>query len=96
MKKNLFPGIGLAFFFVFLFGRFSGAAELPLVRIAHGVFNEKGAALWIGVEQDLFRRHGVEVQVVHIRSGPQTVAALASGDIQVAYTIAGSALSAAI
>ncbi len=96
MKKNLFPGIGLAFFFVFLIGGFSGAAELPLVRIAHGVFNEKGAALWIGVERDLFRRHGVEVQVVHIRSGPQTVAALASGDIQVAYTIAGSALSAAV
>src|SRR5574341_2132621 len=96
MKKNLFPVFGLALFFVFLFGRFSGAAELPLVRIAHGVFNEKVAALWIGVEQNLFRKHGVEVQVVHIRSGPQTIAALASGDIQVAYTIAGSALSAAV
>jgi ABC-type nitrate/sulfonate/bicarbonate transport system substrate-binding protein len=96
MKKNLFRVFALAFIFVFSFGRFSGAAELPFVRIAHGVFNEKGAALWIGVEQNLFRRHGVEVQVVHIRSGPQTVAALASGDIQVAYTIAGSALSAAV
>jgi ABC-type nitrate/sulfonate/bicarbonate transport system substrate-binding protein len=96
MKKNLFPVFALAFIFVFSFGRFSAAAELPFVRIAHGVFNEKGAALWIGVEQNLFRRHGVEVQVVHIRSGPQTVAALASGDIQVAYTIAGSALSAAV
>ena len=83
MNKNLFSIFGLAFFFVTVFGRFSGAAELPLVRIAHGVFNEKGAVLWIGVEQDLFRKHGVEVQVVHIRSGPQTMAALASGDIQV-------------
>ena len=96
MKKNLFPIFGLAFFFATVFCRLSGAAELPLVRIAHGVFNEKGAVLWIGVEQDLFRKHGVEVQVVHIRSGPQTMAALASGDIQVAYTIAGSALSAAV
>lgn len=96
IKRNLFPVFGLVFFFVFVLGRFSGGAELPLVRIAHGVFNEKVAALWIGVEQGLFRRHGVEVQVVHIRSGPQTVAALASGDIQVAYTIAGSALSAAV
>ncbi|MBI2229200.1 MAG: hypothetical protein HYU46_08885 [Deltaproteobacteria bacterium] len=51
MKKNLFPVLGLAFFFVYLFGRFSEAAELPLVRIAHGVFNEKVAALWIGVER---------------------------------------------
>ncbi len=96
MKKKLFAVFALAFSFSFLLGGFCGAAELPLVRMAHGVFNEKGAVLWIGVEQDLFRRHGVEVQVVHIRSGPQTVAALASGDIQVAYTIAGSALSAAV
>jgi ABC-type nitrate/sulfonate/bicarbonate transport system substrate-binding protein len=96
LKKNLFPVLSLAFSFVTLFGGLSGGADLPLVRIAHGVFNEKAAVLWIGVEQDLFRRQGVEVQVIHIRSGPQTMAALASGDIQVAYTIAGSALSAAV
>jgi ABC-type nitrate/sulfonate/bicarbonate transport system substrate-binding protein len=32
--------------------------------------------------------------VINIRSGPQTMAALASGDIQVAYTIPGSVVSA--
>ena len=71
------------------------AAELPLVRIAHGAFNEKVAALWIGVEQGFFRKHGVNVEVINIRSGPQTIAALAAGEIQMAYTIPGSVLSAA-
>jgi ABC-type nitrate/sulfonate/bicarbonate transport system substrate-binding protein len=71
------------------------AAELPLVRIAHGAFNEKVEALWIGVEQGFFRKHGVNVEVINIRSGPQTVAALASGEIQIAYTIPGTVLSAA-
>lgn len=71
------------------------AVELPLVRIAHGAFNEKIAALWIGVEQDLFRKQVVNVEVINIRSGPQTIAALSSGDIQIAYTIPGSVLSAA-
>ena len=71
------------------------AAELPLVRIAHGAFNEKIAALWIGVEQGLFRKQGVNVEVINIRSGPQTIAALASGEIQIAYTIPGTVLSAA-
>ena len=72
-----------------------GAAELPLVRIAHGAFSEKVVALWLGHEQGLFRKHGVNVEVINIRSGPQTMAALVSGDIQVAYTIPGSVVSAA-
>jgi ABC-type nitrate/sulfonate/bicarbonate transport system substrate-binding protein len=71
------------------------AAELPLVRIAHGAFSEKIAALWIGTEQGFFRKQGVNVEVINIRSGPQTIAALVSGDIQVAYTIPGSVVSAA-
>src|SRR5574341_61962 len=65
------------------------AAELPLVRIAHGAFNEKVAALWVAAEQGFYRKHGVNVEVVNIRSGPQTMAAIASGDIQIAYTIPG-------
>ena len=71
------------------------AAELPLVRIAHGAFSEKVVALWLGAEQGLYRKHGVNVEVINIRSGPQTMAALVSGDIQVAYTIPGSVVSAA-
>ena len=71
------------------------AAELPLVRIAHGAFNEKIAVLWVGAEQGLFRKHGVNVEVINIRNGPQTIAALAAGEIQIAYTIPGTVLSAA-
>ncbi len=71
------------------------AAELPLVRIAHGAFSDKIAALWVGAEQGLFRKHGVNIEVINIRSGPQTLAALASGDIQIAYTIPGTVVSAA-
>jgi ABC-type nitrate/sulfonate/bicarbonate transport system substrate-binding protein len=73
----------------------ANSAELPLVRIAHGAFSEKVGVLWIGVEQGFFRKHGVNVEVINIRSGPQTMAALVSGDIQVAYTIPGSVVSAA-
>ncbi|MBI4527592.1 MAG: ABC transporter substrate-binding protein [Deltaproteobacteria bacterium] len=81
--------------FLLLSGSHSQTAEPPRVRIAHGAFNEKVVALWIGVERGIFRKHGVEVEIVNIRSGPLTMSALASGDIQVAYTIPGSVLSAA-
>jgi NitT/TauT family transport system substrate-binding protein len=77
-----------------VFAQGSLAAELPLIRIAHGAYNEKIAAMWIGVEQGFFRKHGVNVEVINIRNGPQTIAAMSSGDIQIAYTIPGSVLSA--
>ena len=84
-----------AFFILLLRPCFVTAAELPLVRIAHGAFNEKVAALWVAAEQGFYRKHGVNVEVINIRTGPQTMAAIVSGDIQIAYTIPGSVLSAA-
>jgi ABC-type nitrate/sulfonate/bicarbonate transport system substrate-binding protein len=72
------------------------AAELPLMRVAHGAFNEKVLALWIGVERGFFSKYGVEVEVVDIRNGPLTIQALASDEVQVAYTVPSSVLSAAI
>jgi ABC-type nitrate/sulfonate/bicarbonate transport system substrate-binding protein len=95
-QKQKIPSFGLlALFFVTLLTAELHAAEPPLVRIAHGASSEKIAVMWIGAEQGLFRKHGVNIEVVAIRSGPQTMAALASGDIQVAYTIPGSVISAA-
>lgn len=98
---NRMPSLILRFVFLFSFllaftlPRLGRAAELPLVRIAHGAFSEKIAIMWLGAEQGIFRKHGVNVEVINIRSGPQTMAALASGDIQVAFTIPGSVVSAA-
>lgn len=71
------------------------AAELPRLRVAHGAFNEKVLALWIGVERGFFLKHGIDVEVVDIRNGPLTIQALASDEVQVAYTVPSSVLSAA-
>jgi NitT/TauT family transport system substrate-binding protein len=94
-KRWRCPAGAAILFLLLLFAPSALAAELPVVRIAHGAFNEKILALWIGVEQGFYRKHGVNVEVINIRSGPQTLAALASGDIQIGYTIPGTVLSAA-
>jgi ABC-type nitrate/sulfonate/bicarbonate transport system substrate-binding protein len=72
------------------------AADLPLLRVARGAFNEKILALWIGVERKFFQKHGVHVEVVDIRNGPLTIQALASAEVQVAYTVPSSVISASI
>jgi NitT/TauT family transport system substrate-binding protein len=94
-RRNLRAALAPSLLFLLMFRCVATAAELPPVRIAHGAFNEKVLALWIGAEYGFFRKHGVNVEVINIRSGPQTLAALASGDIHVAYTIPGTVLSAA-
>ena len=71
------------------------AADLPMLRVAHGAFNEKVLALWIAVERGLFHKYGVDVEVVDVRTGPSTIQALASDEVQVAYTVPSSVLSAA-
>lgn len=93
---RLFPRLAIVFVLLFLLASASRAGEsLPVVRLAHAAFNEKVAALWIGVEQGLFRKHGLDVRLIYIRTGPQTIAAMAGGEIDLIYTIPGSVLSAA-
>jgi len=94
-RKGVLRSVLFFSLFFCLLVRSVSAAELPLVRIAHGAFNEKVAALWVATEQGFYRKHGVNVEVINIRTGPQTMAAIVSGDIQIAYTIPGSVLSAA-
>ena len=75
---------------------FLRAVEVPQIRVAHGAFNEKVLALWIGVERGFFSKYGVGVEIVDIRNGPLTIQALASDEVQVAYTVPSSVLSAAV
>ena len=70
------------------------AAELAKVRIAHSAFNDKLAALWIGVDKGFFKKHRVDVEVLQIRSSSPTMAALASGELQMTYTNPGVVLGA--
>jgi NitT/TauT family transport system substrate-binding protein len=68
---------------------------LPLFRIANGTSGQTPAVLWIGVEQGFYRKHGVNVEVIFMRSGPLSVSALASGDVQMVFTPSTTVLNAA-
>jgi hypothetical protein len=100
MKRYLWPNCAsylLKFFLLYFLSCFSAqAAELPAVRITQAILNEKSLALWIGVEQGFFRKHGVSVEIIQTRTSTQTIAALASGEIQIAGTTPSVVLNAAL
>ena len=68
---------------------------VPLFRIAYGVTGENPAALWLGVEQGFYRKHGLNVEAIYMRNGPLSMAAMASGDVHMVFTSANNVLNAA-
>ncbi len=71
------------------------AQPLTNFRIANGTSGENPAALWVGVEQGIYRKHGLNLEVIYMRTGPLAVAALASGDVQTVLTSSNAVLNIA-
>jgi NitT/TauT family transport system substrate-binding protein len=59
------------------------AAQPPTkVMMTTGSFSEREAAMYVAMDQGFFRRYGLDLTFVHVRSGPVGMAALAGGDTQ--------------
>jgi NitT/TauT family transport system substrate-binding protein len=65
------------------------------IAISFAGVNPRQTPLWIAQEQGLFAKHGVDADVVFIRTGPIQVAAVSSGATQLAYSGPASVLGAA-
>lgn len=75
--------------FLFLLSLFMVAAQqsqaaqaLTKVTMTTGSFSEREAAMFVAQDQGFFRRYGLDLTFVHVRSGPVGMAALAGGDSQ--------------
>ncbi|HWH80371.1 MAG TPA: ABC transporter substrate-binding protein [Candidatus Binatus sp.] len=76
----------------------SGAADaqnLTPFRIANGTSGENPAVLWVGVDQGFYRKHGLNVEVIFMRTGPLAMAALVSTDVQAVLTSSNNVLNVA-
>jgi NitT/TauT family transport system substrate-binding protein len=76
---------------------YSQAAQ-PLTRVVMttGSFSEREAAMYVARDQGFFRRYGLDLNFVHVRSGPVGMAALAGGDSQLHEgSVTGATLGAA-
>ena len=63
--------------------------------IAYGSVSETNVPLWLGIERGFFKKQGIGARMVQVSGGPLIMAALASGDVQVASAAVSSVLSAA-
>src|SRR6266576_6087913 len=66
------------------------------VIITHASMSTTAIPLWVAQRLDLLGKYGVKSKVVWVRSNPAQIATLASGDTQIAYGGATTALAAAV
>jgi ABC-type nitrate/sulfonate/bicarbonate transport system substrate-binding protein len=66
------------------------------VIITHASMSTSAIPLWVAQRQSFFGKYGVKSKVVWVRGNPAQIATLASGDTQIAYGGATTALAAAV
>ena len=73
------------------------AAQTPTkVTVTTGSFSEREAVMFVAQDQGLFRRYGLDLTFVHVRSGPIGMAALAAGESKLHEgSVTGAVLGAA-
>jgi len=93
------PKICILFFVLLITtaGRPAPAAQAPTkVTVTTGSFSEREAVMFVAQDQGFFRRHGLDLTFVHVRSGPIGMAALAAGESQLHEgSVTGATLGAA-
>jgi NitT/TauT family transport system substrate-binding protein len=70
------------------------AETLQKVRIAYAAVTAAFAIPWIANEAGIFRRHGLDAEIVYIQSGPRAVQTLVSGGVDVAFIGGGAGIDA--
>jgi NitT/TauT family transport system substrate-binding protein len=65
------------------------------IRVAYSGISAAGTPLWLAKEEGVFTRHGLEADLVAVRSAPLQVTALVSNEVQFVRGSASSMLTAA-
>ena len=85
MKPTENWGISVVLTAVFLLlaaGESRGQTKLAPMRIAYSALSAGIGVLWLTHEQGIFRKHGLESNLVYMRSGTTAAQALLAGEIQ--------------
>ncbi len=64
------------------------------VRISQSAVSARSTVLWIAQERGLFAKHGIDMEVIYLRSSPLQMTALATGEVQFASSGGSPMLSA--
>jgi hypothetical protein len=68
-----------------LWGSFAtDSSAADRLRVAYSALNASQSYLWVAQEMGIYRKYGLDVELLYINSGSMNIAALLGGSIQVA------------
>jgi ABC-type nitrate/sulfonate/bicarbonate transport system substrate-binding protein len=70
-----------------------GTGKRPAVKIIYGALTTSNAPIWLGADQGLYEKHGLDVTVVHGR-GASPILALAGGTVEIGHFAGASVVAA--
>ncbi len=80
--------------FVYLSKVFSQEKALEPIQASYSALVPSGAPFWIGEDLGLFEKEGLKVNLIYINSANRVMAAMLSGDIQLALAGVGGVIAA--
>jgi NitT/TauT family transport system substrate-binding protein len=83
------------FWVILAMGLFAVPVRAEQIKIAYSGVSAAGTPLWLAREQGIFTKHGLEADLVAVRSAPLQVTALVSNEVQFVRGSASSMLTAA-
>jgi len=54
-------------------------------RVSYGGFNESAMSMWVGIERGMFKKYGIDTQMVQVRSGALSVATLVAKEVEAVW-----------
>ena len=95
MKKLLLCVVSFGLFYSLPITTAFSAAPLTKVVISYAVLSEREGALFVARDQGLFRKQGLDVDLVYVSSAPVALASIAAGDSQInTASVSGAVLGA--
>ncbi|MBM4261776.1 MAG: ABC transporter substrate-binding protein [Deltaproteobacteria bacterium] len=98
MKTHIAPVVIIALLTIVAIGAVecrAGAAPSEVI-ISHASMSTSAIPLWVTQRQNFFNKYGVRSKLVWVRGNPAQIATLVSGDTQIAYGGAPTAIQAAV
>src|SRR5436190_7118142 len=74
--------VSVVWFLTFGVGLVDAAVPLTKLVMTTGSFSEREGAVYVAQDQGFFRKYGLDLSFVQVRSGPVGMSALTSGDSQ--------------
>ncbi len=92
-RKKCLDGLASSVLMTFLFSAFPAFAQPALEKMVIGYSAQAGAfaPIWITQEAGLFKKNGLDVNLIFIPGGPTAAAAMLAGEVQ-AVAMAGPAI----